>query len=441
MHMIYTKLIAKAMKLAYEYHDGQLDKAGLPYIFHVYAVADKCTSEYSTCVGLLHDILEDTNIEYNLLEQGFPAEVVQAVEILTRDNGVTYKDYIKSIITNKLATEVKLRDLENNMNKQRSALIPGGKKDSLVERYEWAYNYLTNAVKQTEQAKENETRSVNKRVDSLTIREQDNYLVYGSALRYGLDIRNEQDDTMGSIRTYFYTNFNTFSAHELLTLSRDVIRINDKDSDANKIFRDDVILVTIVKNIAEHRKSTRKELSESEILNKTQTVINDISRYSLPRLKDEYIQKEIDYFYNRLREALLDKSCNKHDEGYKTNFNKDLKDIFIQSSKLVGTKNKSMLPGTTLKYTEPEYVTVTATKQTWNRIMMAAFYYSLGRRTYIVGTVSEFIAAQNKWLFKKNIEKIIETIKEASKKPERLGDSCDKADWFKLCDCLEKSLK
>lgn len=112
---------------------------------------------------------------------------------------------------------------------------------------------------------------------------------------------------MGSIRTYFYTNFNTFSAHELLTLSRDVIRINDKDSDANKIFRDDVILVTIVKNIAEHRKSTRKELSESEILNKTQTVINDISRYSLLRLKDEYIQKEIDYFYKRLREALLDK--------------------------------------------------------------------------------------------------------------------------------------
>lgn len=439
MHMIYTKLTAKAMKLAYEYHDGQLDKAGLPYIFHVYAVADKCTSEYSTCVGLLHDILEDTNIEYSLLEREFPAEVVQAVEILTRDNGVTYKDYIKSIITNKLATEVKLRDLENNMNKQRSALIPGGKKDSLAERYEWAYNYLTNATK-NEQTKEEKTSSMNKKVDSLTIREQDNYLVYGSALRYGLDIRNEQDDTMSSIRTYFYTNFNTFSAHELLTLSRDVIRINDKDSDANKIFRDDVILVTIVKNIAEHRKSTRKELSESEILNKTQTVINDISRYSLPRLKDEYIQKEIDYFYKRLREALLDKQTGQG-EDHKALFSESLKDIFIQSSKLTGTKNKYMLPGTTMQYTEPEYVTVTATKQTWNRIMMAAFYYSLGRRTYIVCTVSEFIAAQNKWLYKKNIEKIIETIKEASKKPERLGDSCDRADWFRLCDCLEKSIK
>lgn len=59
---------------------------------------------------------------------------------------------------------------------------------------------------------------------------------------------------MSSIRTYFYTNFNTFSAHELLTLSRDVIRINDKDSDINRIFRDDIILVTIVRNIAEHRK-------------------------------------------------------------------------------------------------------------------------------------------------------------------------------------------
>lgn len=54
---------------------------------------------------------------------------------------------------------------------------------------------------------------------------------------------------MSSIRTYFYSNFDTFSAHELLTLSRDVIRINDKDSDINRVFKDDVILVTIVKNI------------------------------------------------------------------------------------------------------------------------------------------------------------------------------------------------
>lgn len=168
--MIYTKLTAKAMKLAYEYHDGQLDKAGLPYIFHVYAVADKCTSEYSTCVGLLHDILEDTNIEYDLLEQEFPAEVVSAVEILTRGRGVTYKDYIKNIVTNKIATEVKLRDLENNMNKQRSDLIPGGKKNSLVERYEWAYKYLTNAVTDSKETK-NETSSVNKKVDSVTIKE------------------------------------------------------------------------------------------------------------------------------------------------------------------------------------------------------------------------------------------------------------------------------
>lgn len=166
---------------------------------------------------------------------------------------------------------------------------------------------------------------------------------------------------MSSIRTYFYTNFNTFSANELLTLSRDVIRINNKDSDINKIFRNDVILVTIIKNIVEHRKSTSKELSEPEILNQTQNIINDISRYSLPRLKDECIQEEIDYFYKRLREALLGESCDR-DEDHKTKINKDLKDIFIQSSKLAETKNKSMLPGTTIKYTEPECVTVTATK-------------------------------------------------------------------------------
>ena len=59
---------------------------------------------------------------------------------------------------------------------------------------------------------------------------------------------------MSSIRTYFYSNFDTFSANELLTLSRYVIRMNHKDSDINRIFRDDIILATIVRNIAEHRK-------------------------------------------------------------------------------------------------------------------------------------------------------------------------------------------
>ena len=451
--MIYTELTAKAMKLAYEYHDGQLDKAGLPYIFHVYAVADKCTSEYSTCVGLLHDILEDTNIEYSLIEHEFPAEVVQAVEILTRDHGVAYKDYIKNIITNKMATEVKLRDLENNMNKQRSALIPGGKKDSLVERYEWAYEYLTNAIKQDKVADTTKTKTANKKSASretknktVRIREQDNYLVYGSALRYGLDIRNASDYTMNAVRTYFYTNIETFSSTELITLSRDVARITDKDSQVNKNFRDDVILTTIAKNIAEKQKSDKDADVYSEILNRTTDIIYDIGRYVVPAWTNDYIQGAIDYFFARLKEILLTMSYDNKNYTYRKNrettlTNSDIDAVYVHTKQEVEAKHKSITAGNSTKYDMEKTVNIEATKQTWNKIIMAAFYYSIGRRTYIVGVVSDFITVNYSWLYKKNIEKIIETIGEVSKNPERLGDSCDRAGWMNLSKYLKTVIK
>lgn len=71
--MIYTELTKKAMKLCFEKHKNQLDKSGIPYPFHPFHVAESMTDENTTCVALLHDIIEDTDMaEEDLLAMGIP---------------------------------------------------------------------------------------------------------------------------------------------------------------------------------------------------------------------------------------------------------------------------------------------------------------------------------------------------------------------------------
>ena len=62
--MIYTPLTNKALRLAYTAHHGQVDKSGVPYIFHPYHLAEQMTDEITTCVALLHDVVEDTDITF-----------------------------------------------------------------------------------------------------------------------------------------------------------------------------------------------------------------------------------------------------------------------------------------------------------------------------------------------------------------------------------------
>lgn len=70
--MIYTELTNKAIKLAYQAHEGQLDKAGMPYILHPIHLAEQMDDEISTCVAILHDVVEDTDVTFEDLEKEFP---------------------------------------------------------------------------------------------------------------------------------------------------------------------------------------------------------------------------------------------------------------------------------------------------------------------------------------------------------------------------------
>lgn len=118
--MIYTDMTRAAAKLMCAAHGGQLDRTGLPYIFHPWHVAEQMTDEVSCAAALLHDVLEDTDTTADdLLEAGISAEVVEAVKLLTHDPAEDYFDYVRRIRSNPAAKAVKLADLAHNSDLTR----------------------------------------------------------------------------------------------------------------------------------------------------------------------------------------------------------------------------------------------------------------------------------------------------------------------------------
>lgn len=133
--MIYTSLTCEAMKIAYRAHHGQTDKAGLPYVFHPFHLAEQMEDEYSVCVALLHDVVEDTDVTLEELRKIFPAEITDAIALLTHPKDVPYLDYVEKIKDNPLAKAVKIADIRHNSDSTR---MPAG--DPQVQ-WRWENKY------------------------------------------------------------------------------------------------------------------------------------------------------------------------------------------------------------------------------------------------------------------------------------------------------------
>lgn len=102
-------------------HEGQTDKNGEPYYLHPITVSEHCKSQVAKCVALLHDVLEDTEwTSTDLLEYGIPTSIVDIVILLTKNPEEDYLDYIKKVMENPIAAEVKYQDLKHNTNLRRS---------------------------------------------------------------------------------------------------------------------------------------------------------------------------------------------------------------------------------------------------------------------------------------------------------------------------------
>ena len=132
--MLYSPLIRTAMQIACRAHAGQTDKAGYPYIHHPLHLAEQMTEEYAVCAALLHDVMEDTDVSEQELAQVMPAEVMEALRLLTHDESVPYMDYVRAISHNPIARAVKLADLAHNSDLSRLDEVTP-KALSRVEKY------------------------------------------------------------------------------------------------------------------------------------------------------------------------------------------------------------------------------------------------------------------------------------------------------------------
>lgn len=143
--MIYTPLTKKAANIAYEAHMHQHDKSGMPYIFHPIHLAETMPDELTTAAALLHDVLEDTQMTAeDLNNSGIPKEVIAAVQLLTRTNGEDYFEYVKKLKDNPIARTVKIADLKHNSDTSRLDDI-SPKALARLEKYKKALEMLGEA--------------------------------------------------------------------------------------------------------------------------------------------------------------------------------------------------------------------------------------------------------------------------------------------------------
>ncbi|MFN7850477.1 MAG: HD domain-containing protein, partial [Dolichospermum sp.] len=93
-------LICRAFQFAYELHGGQIRKSGEPYIAHPVAVAEILRelggSPAMIAAGLLHDVVEDTEVTGEDIEARFGAEVRRLVEGVTKLSKINFTSKTES---------------------------------------------------------------------------------------------------------------------------------------------------------------------------------------------------------------------------------------------------------------------------------------------------------------------------------------------------------
>jgi GTP pyrophosphokinase len=85
-----------AYSFARDAHRGQIRKSGEPYFEHPYStakiLAEMNMDAITIAGGLLHDVIEDTGIQYKDIEDKFGKEVAQLVEGVTKISGIVFRN-------------------------------------------------------------------------------------------------------------------------------------------------------------------------------------------------------------------------------------------------------------------------------------------------------------------------------------------------------------
>lgn len=137
-------LLEEAIRIAVEAHRGQKDRAGAPYVLHPLRLMSRMWTDAARIVAVLHDVVEDSDWTLDRLRAaGFPEEMVSAVDALTKREGEDYEGLIRRAAGNALAREVKLADLEDNMDLRRQGKVTEQDLERL-NKYRRAWEQLLN---------------------------------------------------------------------------------------------------------------------------------------------------------------------------------------------------------------------------------------------------------------------------------------------------------
>lgn len=112
-----------ALRIATAAHAGQLDRDGYPVILHPLTVGLMGHTDEEKIAGFLHDVVEDSDITFDdLLKEGIPTGIVNAVRLLTHEKGTDSFDYVQRIIDsgNPIALQVKYNDLQHNYSRGKA---------------------------------------------------------------------------------------------------------------------------------------------------------------------------------------------------------------------------------------------------------------------------------------------------------------------------------
>ena len=144
-------MLEKAIEIAVEAHRGQIDKAGKIYLLHPMRVMLRGKNETEMIVGILHDTIEDTPVSLDMLRlEGFSEEVLEAIACITKEPEEDYGHFIDRVLTNPLATQVKLYDIEDNLNRERIP-YPTPKDEDRFHKYEKYHKVLLKKIEEYQQ--------------------------------------------------------------------------------------------------------------------------------------------------------------------------------------------------------------------------------------------------------------------------------------------------
>lgn len=142
-------LYAKAFVMTATVFKNKKDKSDEPYFDHLFRVSQKLDDEKDQVAGLLHDILEDTEItEDDLKNFGIPQDIIDIVKIVTKpvvdktksneeERLKLYDEEINKIIaTNNIhAIRLKYADMTDNFNPDRINKLPKEKQEWFNKKY------------------------------------------------------------------------------------------------------------------------------------------------------------------------------------------------------------------------------------------------------------------------------------------------------------------